>query len=85
MSSNILMHGGSSCVPKPRLSSGDAAVVVIIVIVAAVMTRDGMPLSELLLLLASVGVVAVLVVRLNTGEFKALRRVGKVLVAPAQT
>ncbi|MER7196697.1 hypothetical protein CG723_41000 [Streptomyces sp. CB01635] len=84
MSRNILMYGGSSCVPDARLSPGDAAVVIIIVIVAAVMTRDGMPLSELLLLLASVGFVAILVVRLNAREFKALRRAGRALLTPAQ-
>ncbi|WP_338704056.1 hypothetical protein V2W30_39875 (plasmid) [Streptomyces sp. Q6] len=84
MSSKTLLPGGAYCRPDARLSPGDAAVVVVIIVVAAVMIRDGMILPDLLVLLGSVGLMAMLTIRLSTMEFRPLRRAGKALLTPAQ-
>ncbi|MFF3246440.1 hypothetical protein ACFYWY_22520 [Streptomyces sp. NPDC002870] len=72
---------------RPRLGFGESAVIIVIIVMAVVMALRGTPLPELAAVLASAGLLAVVVLRLvpaGAPRSTALRSAGRALLSPGQ-
>lgn len=72
---------------RPRLGFGETAVIIVIIVMAVIMALRGTPLPELTAVLASAGLLAVVVIRIGqpgAPRGTALRSAGRALLSPGQ-